>query len=202
MPRGSSLQHLRARLNAQRAGRRRDPQTIARIVIFVLLALNGVAAYFVMNPLGGSAQDLSAQQSALEAEITQKRIQLRRTKALVEKGSTAQTAGESFLDQYFVARRTAASTILGNITDTAKRVGIQPREHTIASDEIEGTSDFTTLTVTGNYEGNYGDLIQLVDAIDRSARLLVIEYVAASPQARTGNLAVQIRYKAFVREGS
>ena len=202
MPRGSSLQQLRARLNAQRAGRRRDPQTIARIVIFALLALNGLAAYFVMNPLGGSAQDLSAQQSALEAEITQKRIQLRRTKALVEKGSTAQTAGEGFLDQYFVARRTAASTILGNITDTAKRVGIQPREHTIASDEIEGTSDFTTLTVTGNYEGNYGDLIQLVDAIDRSARLLVIEYVAASPQARTGNLAVQIRYKAFVREGS
>ena len=56
------------------------------------------------------------------------------------------------------------------------------------------------LTINANYEGTYADLIQFVNAVDRSKRLLIIDQMAAQPQPQAGALVVNLRMNAFFRE--
>jgi Tfp pilus assembly protein PilO len=56
------------------------------------------------------------------------------------------------------------------------------------------------LIVTANYEGSYADLVQFVNALDRSGRLLIVESLTATPQQSGGTLSVAMRLNAFVQD--
>ena len=38
------------------------------------------------------------------------------------------------------------------------------------------------MTITGGYEGTYGDLVQFMNRLDRSPRFLIVDSMNASPQ--------------------
>ena len=65
---------------------------------------------------------------------------------------------------------------------------------------IEGSDTLSMLTITGNFEGTYADLLKFVNQIDRYPRLLIIEQLTASPQAGTGLLSVSVKLNTFVRD--
>src|ERR1700679_2501884 len=109
-----------------------NPATIWRIVLGVLLAANLVAAALVMYPPGGSADELERQRISLEAQATTRRAQLAQTiqhAAAVEKG---RSEGDKFLGDYFLARRTAYSTLLTELVSAADDAKIKPKEHAYA----------------------------------------------------------------------
>lgn len=177
----------------------RDWLMTARVVVGALLLLNIIAGFFVWRPAGGSADELEARRSDLESSLSQQQRTIKQLRGLSAKTVLARQQGDAFVTQYFLDRRTAASDLVDEIVSTAKRVGISPREHSIVEEEVEGAPDVATRTVTGNYEGNYADLLQMVSAIDRSPRFLIIEALSAAPQ-QNGGLLFQVRYKAFVRD--
>src|SRR6266851_5637848 len=123
MPRNSSSQGPGAR------GQGPAAQGKWRIALGALAAANLIAAGFLLYPPGGSADDLERKLGALQAQDVAKRALLASTRqhvAAVEKG---RTEGEQFQNVFFLARRTAYSTLLSELVDAADRAKIKPKEH-------------------------------------------------------------------------
>ncbi|MCK7506004.1 MAG: GspMb/PilO family protein [Desulfobacterales bacterium] len=124
-----------------------------------------------------------------------------RLRAIAAKSAVALEAGDKFLNEYFLNRQTAYSTLETDLADAAKSAGVKPRERTYAYEPIEGSETLGMVTVTANYEGTYADLVEFVYALDRSNWLLIVDSLAAQPQAGPGVLNITIKLNAFFREG-
>lgn len=74
------------------------------------------------------------------------------------------------------------------------------KEHSFSFDALEGSDTLSMMTVVGNYEGTYGDLLQLVNRLDKSSRFLIIDTMSATPLLGSGKLAINIKLNTFVRE--
>jgi type IV pilus assembly protein PilO len=181
-------------------GARKDPRFIARAVLGSLLALNLIAAYMVLQPVGGSAEELEAQIATLRSSIQQRQGALTRMRALVAKIEQGRSSGDQFLTQYFMDRRTSSSAILTELDQAAKGAGMRPKERSFAYDGIEGSETLSMMTVVANYEGTYSDLVEFVNELDKSPRFLILDTLMASPQVGGPNLNVQIKFNTFVRE--
>lgn len=175
----------------------------ARIALMVLIAANLAAVFFVWRPPGGSPEQLERQETDLRAQVIQKRVLLERTRQNVAKVETGRSEGDSFLENYFLSERTAYSAILGELASAAAQAKIRSKEHSFVVEPIEGSDDLALMIITGNYEGTYADLVEFINRIDRSSRLLIIESLNATPQQGTaGVLNVNMKLDAFVRHDS
>ncbi len=173
----------------------------AQMLIVVLLVLNAIAAWFVWRPPGGSPAELEQQLTDLRAQVLQRRVILNRTRQNVSKVETGRSEGDVFMDRYFLAERTAYSSILGELVQAAKDTKIKPKEHAFTAEPIEGSDNLAMMTITGNYEASYADLLAFINKLDRSPGLVVIESLNATPQQGTaGLLNVNMKLDAFVRQ--
>lgn len=182
------------------AGQWREPKFQVRVLLGVLLAANIIAAGILLFPPGGSAEDLDKQQVTLQAQLQTARVRLEKTRdhaAAVEKG---RSAGDTFLDSFFLARRTAFGNVVAELQAAAASSKIATREFTYAIEPIEGSDTLDMMSISGNYEGTYPDLLHLIHEIDRSKQLLIIESLNAAPQQGTQKLTVAIKLQTFVRE--
>ena len=183
-----------------RAGASRDPRTWAPTLLIVLAAANLIAGWFVWQTPGGSAGDLEEQISTSQAQVQRAAADLTRLRALVKKVETARRDQNAFVARYFIDRRTASSTIVTELNTAASRAGLSPREHQFGFEPIEGSKEFSMMTIAANYEGKYSDLRQFIGALDKSDRFLIIEDITAAPQQEAGKLAARFKMNAFVRE--
>lgn len=187
--------------NPQTAGPKgRDAGVILRIALGVLVVLNLTAAGFVLFPPGGSAEEMEQQLAALQSQVATQSKKLETTRqhvAAVEKG---RSQGDQFLSGYFLSRRSAYSTLLGELSDAAQQSQIKPKEHSYATEPIEGSDTLSMMTITGAYEGTYKDLMNFVHQVDQSPGLMIIESLNAAPQAGSNILSVSLKIDTFVRE--
>ena len=182
------------------SGWRKDPGRLVRTVLAVLLFANLAAAFLVFRPPGGSSEELEQQLGELRRQMVARREALERVKSLVAKIEKARKEGDGFIAKYFLNRRTAYSTLYSELTRAAQKAGIKPREHSFAAEPVEGSDTLDVLTITANYEGTYADLLEMVNLLDRSERLLIVESLQAAPQQSGGALNVNMRFDTFVRE--
>jgi type IV pilus assembly protein PilO len=178
----------------------KDPRVLARIVLGALLLANLIAAYAIFQPLGGSAEELDQQLSEMGLQLKREQAQLQRTRALVAKIEQARSSGDTFLQTYFMNRRTLSSTIVAELHRSAKEAGIKKAQHSFTIDPLEGSDTLSMVTVVGNYEGTYGDLLQFVNRLDKSGRFLIIDTMSAAPMQGSGDLSINIKLNTFVRE--
>lgn len=178
----------------------REPQVVVRLVLGVLLLANLVAAYFVFQPLGGSVEELDRQAVSLQGQIASRSTALARIKVLADKVARAKLEGDKFQQDHFLDRRTAYSTLVMEMEAAAKAAGVKSRDHAYNYEPIEGSDTIGLLTVNGNYEGTYADLIQFVNHMDRSKRMFIMETLQAQPQQGTGTLLIALKMITFVKE--
>jgi hypothetical protein len=171
-----------------------------RAALGVLLLATIAAAWIVMYPPGGSADDLQRQLAALESQTTARRALLASTRQHVSAVEQGRAEGDKFLNEYFLARRTAYSTLLSELVDAADRAKIKPKEHAYATEPIEGSDSLSMMSISANYEGTYANLMRFVHEIDRSPRLLIIEALNAAPQQSGGTLNISMKIDTFVRD--
>ncbi|MCC6363876.1 MAG: hypothetical protein IT165_10150 [Bryobacterales bacterium] len=205
MPKSSKLNALKSKIAAVNIPKpaERDPRAAARIVLGILIAANAAVALLVYRPWAASPQELQQQLITARQKAIQTRARIEQLKVLVRKSEQAVKEGESFMNTYFLGRRTAASTLVSELSTMAKASGITPKEHSFAFDAVEGSDTLAMMTITGNYEGNYGDLIQYINRIDRSQRFFIIESLAATPQqGGKGILNINMKINIFVRDDS
>lgn len=171
-----------------------------RIALGVLLLAAIGGAWIVMYPPGGSADELQQQLAALESQTAARRALLASTRQHVAAVEQGRTEGDKFLNEYFLARRTAYSTLLSELIDAADRAKIKPKEHAYATEPIEGSDSLSMMSISANYEGTYANLMRFVHEIDRSPRLLIIEALNAAPQQSGGTLNISMKIDTFVRD--
>ncbi len=171
-----------------------------RTSLAVLLLANLIMAYFVYYPVGGTSEEMAEKRQSLVTQLRSKHAGFDRSKLISTKVEKGQTDGDQFLGNYFLDRRTTYSTVVGELALMAKNSGIRAKEQAMNEEPIEGSESLSMLTITGNYEGTYPDLLKFVNQIDRYPRLLIIEQMTASPQAQTGLLSVSIKLNTFIQE--
>jgi len=171
-----------------------------RIALGVLLVATIGAAWIVMYPPGGSADDIQQQLSALESQTAARRALLASTRQHVAAVEQGRTEGEKFLNEYFLARRTAYSTLLSELVEAAARAKIKPKEHAYATEPIEGSDSLSMMSISANYEATYANLMHFVHESDSSPRLLIIEALNAAPEQSGGTLNVSMKIDTFVRD--
>jgi Tfp pilus assembly protein PilO len=177
-----------------------NPRALLRLVVGLLLAANIVAAYFVIRPFGGSAEELRRQAAQLNTELRQSQGVLNRTRALVSKIETGRGEGDQFMSGYFLPRRSAYSTVMGELNSLASQAKVTPKESAFIIEPVEGSDTVEMMQVSANYEGGYQDLIRFVNLLDKSERLLVVESLNATPQQGGSRLSVMLKLDTFVKE--
>lgn len=177
---------------------RRDPRALIRLVLGVLVAANVVAAVLLWKPWSASPEQMEQQLAALRQQIRQREASVERLKAIVDKVEKARTQGDEFIDRYFIPRRTASSVIIAELREAAGRAGVKQAEHTFAFEPIEGAEELEMMTISGNYEGSYQNLVQFVNLLDRSPRLVIVDTLTAAPQRTAGALNVNLKMNAFI----
>lgn len=205
MAKSSKLKALKSKLAVNLPVRPavRDPRTTGRIIVGVLLVANLVAGLLAFRPWAETPLELEQQIVDLRKQAVQRRAEIERLKTLVAKSEKARVEGDKFLAQFFLGRRTAASTLISELNNMAKSSGIKTKEHSFAFEAVEGTDVLAMMTITANYEGSYADLIQYVNRIDRSPRFFIVERLAAAPQqANQGVLNINMKVNIFVRDDS
>ncbi len=196
----SSWNAIRERLPAG-PGLLRDPRLLVRLILGVLLAANLAAALLLFRPWAESPEEMEARLGRLRSEIQRKQQNVARLETLVEKSRKAREQGDAFMAKYFLDRRTASSTIISELRDTAAKAGIEQQEQTFSFEPIEGSDNLYMMTISGNYEGRYEDLVKFLNLLDRSPRFLILDTLAASPQRAAGALNVNFKMHAFVIKG-
>jgi hypothetical protein len=177
-----------------------NPRTLIRAGLGVLAAANLVALYFVIRPLGGSAQELAQQALETHLAIRQQQATLDRTRLLAGKIATGRGEGDKFMSSYILPRRTAYSTIMADLNDLAGQAKVISRDSAIALDAVDGSDTLDMMQISANFEGLYPDLIHFINLIDKSERLLIVESLNATPQQSGGRISVTLKLDTFVAE--
>ncbi|HKW99321.1 MAG TPA: type 4a pilus biogenesis protein PilO [Bryobacteraceae bacterium] len=177
----------------------KDRRTRVRIGLGVLLVANLAAAAVAFHPFGGSPEDLARELESKQFQLTQNLQHLKHTRDLVGKVEQAKLEGDKFLDQYTMKRRTAFSTLIGEVNRMAVDSGMKPKESSYGLEAVTGSDTIEQLTISSNYEGSYASLTKFVNMLDRSPRFLIIESMQATPQP-SGVLGVNVKLDTFVRE--
>lgn len=177
----------------------RDPQHVVRIGLGVLLAVNLIAAWFVFQTPGGTLEQLELDMISQRTQLEARQRSLARLKKLVGKAENGRDVGDQFQAQYFLPRRNAYSMLEVDLALAAKAAGIKSKERTYNYEPIEGSDTLGMLNINANFEGTYADLIELVNQIDRSKRLIILEQLQAQPQQGTNALAISVKLNAFFR---
>ena len=189
-----SLETIRASMQS------RGASFWVRVTLGVLLLGNLIAAYFVFYPVGGTSEEMESKRQELVKTVRANKQKFDRTRLVSTKVEKGKLEGDTFLSNYFLDRRVTYSTVTSDLATMARTAGIRQKEQAMNEEPIEGSDIFSMLTITGNYEGNYGDLVKFVQLIDRNPRLLVLEQLSAAPQAQTGLLSVSIKINTFIRD--
>ena len=171
-----------------------------RAILGVLLAANLVAAGLVLFTLGGSAEELDRQLTSLETQVASRQALLERTQRHAQAVELGRAEGDHVVNDYFLASRTAFSTLLGELDSAATQAKILQKEHGYSFDPIDGSDSLSMMSVTANYEGAYPDLMRFVHEIDKSPRLLIIQSMTAAPQQGSEKLSVSMKLDTLVRE--
>jgi Tfp pilus assembly protein PilO len=179
----------------------KEPKVLVRIALGVLLAANLVAAGFAFNLFGSSPEALNQALVVANARLQAAQSRLVRSRLLTANIGRGKTESDTFLASYFTSRRTTYSTIISEITETAKSAGMKTQEGTIAPlDPIEGSADLSMMTVSINFEGNFNQFVKFVNLLDRSPRFLIIESMQVSPQPKGDILNTNLKLHVFIKD--
>jgi Tfp pilus assembly protein PilO len=179
----------------------KDPRVLVRLALGLFLAANLVAAGYAFNIFGSSPEVLNQTLIAAEARLQADQARLARSRVLTSNIGRGKTESNTFLASYFTNRRNTYSTIINEITETAKTAGMKTQEWTITlPDPIEGSDDLSMMTVSINFEGSFPQFVKFVNMLDRSPRFLIIESMQVAPQPKGDVLNTNLKLRVFIKE--
>ncbi|HEY2017873.1 MAG TPA: hypothetical protein VGH38_30425 [Bryobacteraceae bacterium] len=163
----------------------KEPRVVMRVIIWVLLLANLVAAVIAFKPFGGSADDLRRETEALRSQLVRAEANLANSKQIVDKVQMARTQSDQFLTKYVVDRRVMSSAILEELGKLATEAGIKAGQQSNSLEPVEGSDTMSMLTISADFSGSYTSLAKLMNLLDRSPRFFIIENMTVSaPQGQ------------------
>jgi len=151
-------------------------------------------------PPGGTRQELSEQIAQVRRQIVATRGQTTRMRTTAGKVEAGSGQAESFEGQYFLPKRLAYVSVVGEIQRLAKVSGLDERDGVFTEEPIEGTADLSLLSASANFQGSYANLMRFLNETDHSPMLLMLDALTAAPQSKSGEINASMRFQAIVRE--
>jgi hypothetical protein len=177
-----------------------NAQVYLRMLAGFLAFFNIMALFFYLVPPGGSREELAEQTIQLRRQIVATRGQSTRIRTTALKVETGGGQASDFEAKYFLPKRLAYVTVVGEIQRLAKASGLQERDSVNTEEPIEGTADLSLLTASANLEGSYANLMRFLNETDHSPMLLMLDALTAVPQSKSGEINATMRFQAIVRE--
>lgn len=172
------------------------------VIVAALVLMNLVAAAFAFHLFGSSPAELRQDLLTMQGTVAQERVALNNTRRIAVKIEKARTEGDQFLSAYMTPRRTTYSTIVSEIQKAAQNSNLTLKEGTTIAplEPVKGSEDLSMMTITASFEGAYPNLLKFINLMDRSPRFLIIESLAATPQANGKGLSAVLKINTFVRD--
>jgi hypothetical protein len=179
----------------------REPKTQVRAGLGVLLVANLIAAVLAFHLIGDSPADLDAQLTAAQTSFRGAQQHLNKSNTLLHNMELGRAQGGKFLASYMTSRKHTFSALDSELNKLAETAGMKVGDQNYSIlDPIEGAEDLETLTITANFEGNYAQLVKLVNLFDRSPRFLLIDSLQVAPQPKGDVLNATFKMNAFVQD--
>jgi len=179
----------------------REPKTLVRAGLGLLLAANLVAAVMAFHLIGDSPADLDAQLISARAAFRNAQQRLEQIKSLARNTDTSRQQGNIFLTSYMTARRRYSSALYSEINKLAESAGMKVGVLNFTlPDPIEGSEDMDSLTITANFVGGYANLVRFVNLLDRSPRFLLIDTFQVEPQPKGDVLNATVKMNAYLKD--
>jgi len=180
----------------------RDPRVTMRVAIGILLVANLVMAVLAFKPFGGSADDLTRQQSALEAQLDALNNRIRATRQTVEKVQMARKADDEFMARYFTAQQSSMSDIVSELQRIAAESGVAAGGDSFQQDDIEGSDTLKIFRLQVGCEGSYQSLAKFVNLLDKSPRFFIVENMHANSVQNGQKVNVSFKVDTFTRSAA
>jgi Tfp pilus assembly protein PilO len=179
----------------------REPQTLVRVILGLLLAANLITAIIAFHLIGESPADLDAQLTAAQAAFRAAQQHLNQTKSLAHNVDLSRDQGSTFLASYMTARRHYSSALGTEINKLAESSGMKVGViNSTLPDPIEGSGDMDSLIITASFVGNYAQMVKFVNLLDRSPRFLLIDTFQVEPQPKSDTLNATVKMNAFLKD--
>ncbi len=177
-----------------------NTQVYLRMLAGLLAFFTIMALFFYLVPPGGSREEISEQIVQVRLQIAGMRVQNVRMRTTALKVEAGGGQASDFEAKYFLPKRLAYVTVVGEIQRLAKASGLQERDGVYTEEPIEGTADLSLLTASANFEGPYTNLMHFLNETDHSPMLLMLDALTAVPQSKSGEINATMRFQAIVRE--
>lgn len=178
--------------------RRRIPHRNIWILIAALAVFDIAFWAVAVRPLSSREAQQRIRVSALEQQIEQRKQAVEKLEAATGRVETATATGDGLLEQLTLDRQTTYSTLLSELVEASTQAGVEFRETSYETAEVEGNETFGRLRVSANFRGDYENLVKFLNLLDRSEQFLIIEQLGAAPSDE-GGLRFSIRIDTFVR---
>ena len=166
-----------------------------------LALCNAIVLFLYLVPPGGTRGELAAERDRLSGEIAAAQARALHLKTIAAKAETGGQQSVDFEAQYFLPRRQAYATVMGEIQRLAHASGLRERDAVYSEEPIEGTDDLSLLNHTANYEGSYENLLRFLQEVNQSPMLLMLDSLQAAPQQQKGRqINTSIRFQAIIRD--
>jgi Tfp pilus assembly protein PilO len=170
------------------------------IVLGLLAAFNVIFYFLAVYPLDAREEQHQALLADLRQQVAAKTSEVEKLRLIAAKVEQARTEGDSLLQAITLERNTTFSKLVAELVKAAAESRVETRESNFDLQPVEGAEQYGAITITANFRGEYSNLVQFLNRLDKSEQFLIIESLGATPRSDATELQITMKIDTFVRD--
>jgi Tfp pilus assembly protein PilO len=170
------------------------------MVLGLLAAFNVIFYFLAVYPLDAREEQRQALIAGLQQEVAAKTSEVEKLRLIAGKVEQARTEGDSLLQTITLERNTTFSKLVAELVTAAAESRVETRESNFDLQPVEGAERYGAITITANFRGEYANLVQFLNRLDKSEQFLIIESLGATPRSDSTELQITMKIDTFVRD--
>jgi Tfp pilus assembly protein PilO len=170
------------------------------IFLGLLAAFNVIFYFLAVYPLDAREEQRQAFIAGLQQQAAAKTAEVEKLRLIAGKVEQARTEGDSLLQTITLERNTTFSKLVAELVAAASESRVETRESNFDLQPVEGAEQYGAITITANFRGEYANLVQFLNRLDKSEQFLIIESLGATPRSDSTELQITMKIDTFVRD--
>ena len=170
------------------------------MVLGLLAAFNVIFYFLAVYPLDAREEQRQAFITGLQQQASAKTAEVEKLRLIAGKVEQARTEGDSLLQTITLERNTTYSKLVAELVTAASESRVETRESNFDLQPVEGAEQYGAITITANFRGEYANLVQFLNRLDKSEQFLIIESLGATPRSDSTELQITMKIDTFVRD--
>jgi Tfp pilus assembly protein PilO len=170
------------------------------MVLGLLAAFNVIFYFLAVYPLDAREEQRQAFIMGLQQQAAAKTAEVEKLRLIAGKVEQARSEGDSLLQTITLERNTTYSKLVAELVTAASESRVETRESNFDLQPVEGAEQYGAITITANFRGEYANLVQFLNRLDKSEQFLIIESLGATPRSDSTELQITMKIDTFVRD--